>query len=221
MKTLIAVATCHPYLVTRADNQRFTWVEDSEVDVRFFVGKPHAAWVPDYVVQLDCPDSYEHRKAKVKAIFRWALEHGYERLIKIDDDVYLRPERLASLPEMDYGGFRITQQFFWDGIYLYTRPTTLGAFYVISKHAMGLLLGPDLHTEIRFEDLWVSLQLKSKGIGMVDLRPRLGYCLYDSVPPPPDFTHQEQPLASNNVVASWEYRTFSEMVTAHNMFTVG
>jgi len=139
MKTLVAVATCHPYLKIRADGQRETWVGVGarDVDVKFFVGQPHTISVPDDTVQLNCPDSYEGRKAKVKEMFRWALDHGYDRLVKVDDDTYVRPERLASLGEMDYGGFSITQKFFWGGVWLYTKPTILGAFYVVSKRAMG------------------------------------------------------------------------------------
>lgn len=219
MKTLIGIAGCHKNLA-RANNQRATWVKDvTDQDVRFFAGRPHPNRTPlPDEVWLDCPDSYSERKQKVKAIVRWALDHGYDRLVKIDDDTYVRPERLTSLGEIDYGGFPIRQKFFWGGEFLYERDTVLGAFYVLSRKAMGVLLGPDLHPEVLFEDCWCSMQLIDNGIPLVDLRPRLGYEMYDSVRPPKDFPHQEQPLASNQVVASWEYRAPLEMELAHELF---
>ena len=55
---------------------------------------------------------------------------------ELDDDTYVRPERIASLGEIDYGGFSIRQQFFHGGEFLYEKDTVLGAFYVLSRRAM-------------------------------------------------------------------------------------
>jgi hypothetical protein len=84
-------------------------------------------------------------------------DQGYDRLVKIDDDVYV-PERLSSLGEMDYGGFRILQKFYDGGKFLSEQDTVFGAIYVLSRRAMELLLSEDLHPEWNFEDCWASMQ---------------------------------------------------------------
>lgn len=227
MKSLIAVATCHVLQYRlKALAQRVTWVKDVRgVDVRFFCGRntnpcePNQPMTTDEV-WLDCPDSYAERKEKIKAIFRWALDHGYDRVYKIDDDVYLRPERLVSLGEMDYGGWPMPQKFFWGEQLLYETGTVLGAFYVLSRKAMEKLFEPDAHPVMPFEDCWVSLQLKTHGIEFVSIRHRLGYQFAKSDTPPKDFPNQEPPSRSNDVVASWEY-TVSQLLKLHAGFSCG
>jgi hypothetical protein len=222
MKTLIAIAGCHSYR-DRADAQRSTWVKDlagDDLTVKFFSGEPHPPTIPQTdEVWLSCPDSYPERKKKVLAIIRWALDNGYHRLVKIDDDTYLRPERLSSLPEMDYGGFQLPQKFYYGPKFLYERLTVLGAFYVLSARAMEVVLGPDLHPEVLFEDCWVSMQLEGNGIPCVDLKPRLGYAAYDHVRPTAyQMAQRDYPRASNDVIAAWEFRHPWEMSAVHNIF---
>jgi len=223
MKTLIAVAGCNqPVYQGRWLNQCLTWIPHQaqtlpDVDVRLFTGRGTSKPMCDEV-RLNCPDSYPERKKKVKAIFCWALENGYDRLVKIDDDTYVRPERLASLEEIDYGGFRMQQKFMDGPKFLYERETILGAFYVMSRKAMRCCLEPDLHPEVPFEDCWVSLQLVDSGIAMVDLRPRLGYEFYNGDPAPSWFDNHTPPKPDNNIVASWEYRTFTAMDLVHKTF---
>jgi len=102
MKTLLAITTCHPFR-DRADAIRNTWAQEvQDADVRFFLGagdKQH-----DDEVILDCPDGYHFLSQKTQLIRRWALNHGYEYLWKVDDDCYLRPERLLTVTPHDYIG---------------------------------------------------------------------------------------------------------------------
>lgn len=226
MKTLIAITGCQKFR-DRANNQRATWVKDNadpDIDIKFFVGyldlcRP-AYLLPDEVLLL-ASDEYNDRKDKVLALVRWALDHGYDRLIKVDDDTYVRPERLASLPEIDYGGFLQWQVFMLNGVNILEAENVLGPFVVLSRKAMGLLLGPDLHPGIYFEDVWVSKQMKGNGITRVDLRPRIGYRLYNSIAPSPRIIpaeYQQTPLATNDLVAAFEFRTETEMKGAHAIF---
>lgn len=96
MKILIAVTSCHAFR-ERADAVRATWAQcvPAEVDLRFFLGQGGAAPRPDEV-HLDVPDTYAALPAKVQAMRRWALEHGYDGVLKVDDDTYLRPERFLA-----------------------------------------------------------------------------------------------------------------------------
>jgi len=101
MKTLIAVVTCRARR-KQADALRATWAQGLD-DVVFFVGEgPNLAGE----VALAADDSYKGLPAKVKAASRWALDRGYDAVLKVDDDVYLVPERLrrAGLERYDYAG---------------------------------------------------------------------------------------------------------------------
>ena len=66
-------------------------------DVVFFKGWSIYGERASDEVCLDVDDDYKELKDKVNAIHRWALQRGYEYLWKVDDDVYLRPERLLAL----------------------------------------------------------------------------------------------------------------------------
>jgi hypothetical protein len=110
MKLLIAVMSCHAYR-DRANAIRATWANDvpQGVDLRFFLGNaPELAKIipGEDEVFLDVPDDYGRFPLKVQAMRRWARDHGYDFLLKLDDDVYLRPERaLASgFEKSDYIG---------------------------------------------------------------------------------------------------------------------
>lgn len=102
-KALIGVVTCHAFR-EKADAQRKTWVPEATCDVRFFIGGGQAQ--RDDEVVLDVPDDYEGLPAKVKAMCAWALANGYDMLFRVDDDVYVRPDRLIeAMPEgIDYCG---------------------------------------------------------------------------------------------------------------------
>jgi hypothetical protein len=103
-KTLIAVTSCHR-LAARRWGVRVTWVKDVQgADVKFFLG--HAAgYTPlDDEVMLDVPDEHKGFTLKVQAVRKYAAENGYDYLWKVDDDVYVRPERLLPLSDADYIG---------------------------------------------------------------------------------------------------------------------
>lgn len=56
-------------------------------------------------VRLDVPDDYEHFRPKVQAMFRWAVDQGYDFVFKTDDDVLVIPQRLFSgFTHHDYAG---------------------------------------------------------------------------------------------------------------------
>lgn len=103
MKKLVAVMTCHAN-VARANAQRRTWVPfiREHADVQFFLGappktldgspEPDETWFPDVV------DDYRGIPLKVQRICQWAVERGYDYVMKADDDVYIAPKRFPALP---------------------------------------------------------------------------------------------------------------------------
>ena len=209
MKTLIAIAGCHAYK-SKADAQRATWVQDVQgADVRFFAGGKRANKQPDEVF-LDCPDDYEHRLEKVRAIFDWTLTQGYDYLWKVDDDVYLRPERLLALEPHHSQGHLMAHKTL-HGVF-----TQLGACGGFSRRAMKLVLAePIPPCNHRFEDVFVTLTLISKGITPFQRKHLMAFTHKHGDP----FTWNMSapPHPSNAIVAGFEY-TPAQLHQIHSWF---
>lgn len=211
MKTLIGIAGCHEYRA-RADAQRMTWMKDvgSLADVRFFLGTPHSGKQSADEIWLECPDNYVERKQKVIAIIRWALEKDYDYLWKVDDDVYLRPDRLLSLEHYDYCGAIVGD----DRVFS-------GAIYGLSRDSMNKLLTSDTADWQRYEDIWVWHRLSEFSVSpsnmggpeKVNGRFRMTASKRKRVR-----VKQEPPHPNNDVIASWEHETLVEMQQIHANF---
>ena len=142
MKVLIGVINCH----SRLDFQqtvRDTWLKSvpPEVDVKFFLGPSDRDSLPDEVF-LSCDDSYEGLPSKVSAMFRWALENGYDYCMKFDDDSMLLPTKwMAGFHRCDFTGCKESA----------CRPgeiaTPYGFAYVLSKRSMELVVATPLPGE--------------------------------------------------------------------------
>lgn len=107
MKTLLAIVSCAKY-AARVDAQCATWVPlllGAGYDVQVFDGP-----------RLDVPDDYMSLPAKTKALCAWALANGYERMLKMDDDSYVRASKF-SIVEQHYAGIRIPAHDGWDHDY--------------------------------------------------------------------------------------------------------
>ncbi len=195
---LLAVATCHRYR-HRADAQRKTWVKDvgNSADVRFFLGTPHDGSRLEDEVWLDCPDAYANRKEKIISIIRWAVGYTYDYLWKLDDDIYLRPERLLTLKAGDYCGATVGDN-----------RAISGAIYGLGRTSMEKLLSPNTADWQEYEDLWVQRRLAEMGVSPTEMggpdgvngRFRMTHSDKYHVRIP-----QDPPLPSNDVIASWEH----------------
>lgn len=89
-------------------------------------------------VYLDCPDDYEHLPAKVVAICRWAIEQGYDWMLKADDDTYIWPQR--ALEEIRW------KQWDYAGYSAHLGSISGGPGYWLSKRAMALVAESEPHT---------------------------------------------------------------------------
>lgn len=104
MKILVAVMTCNGRgYPARARAQRETWVpalRAQGVDVKFFYGgpAPYELGYGDEVYIPNVSDQYDGIPHKVKAICAYAYDHGYDYVAKVDDDVYIVPQRFPFLP---------------------------------------------------------------------------------------------------------------------------
>jgi hypothetical protein len=158
VNTLIAVAGCW-HRGDRTQAQRDTWAR--EAGAWFFVGrKPAEGWIaPSQTFELDVDDSYAGLPEKVRGICRWGLENGFDSLCKLDDDVYMRPERLDGvLGDADYvGRFRAG----YDGFPRYSS----GFTYMLSRRAMEIIAHAELTADPN-EDRWVGTVLHEAGVRM-------------------------------------------------------
>lgn len=112
-RVLVLVCSCHEFVdrcphfrdaagqYTQRRAVRSTWMRRLPPGMQsvFFVGEvPHRRISEPKVVQLPCPDDYEHLPRKSREVFRWALENQvFDWVFKCDDDTFVQPERLAAL----------------------------------------------------------------------------------------------------------------------------
>lgn len=169
MKMLIAVTTCHERRA-QADAQRYTWAAPANrpwlfkgveyTDVVFFVGQGKSEREDEVVLDVD--DSYAGLPAKVRAVMTWAVDRGYEAVLKLDDDVYLVPSRLPDYSRSDnqYGtiGADYAGNFRMHNGSLYPYDYASGFCYWLSRWGAETIATAPL-TEDTMEDRWVGHQL--------------------------------------------------------------
>lgn len=134
-------------------------------DHKFFIGNSISEADEKDVVVLDCGDDYYSLVDKTFEEIKWARTRGYDHLCKIDDDVYIRPERLIP-PTVDYTGYAFTS-----GNFKYAT----GALMWLSANAMDVLLA-NWKRLCKQDDVNVGMLLHRHGIRMVnDPRYRIGW----------------------------------------------
>ena len=184
MKTLIAIISARH----RADWRnaiRRTWgpqvPRDKGVDAFFFVGRGAAILDGDNVIELDCNDDYQSIPEKVRAIAKWALEHGYRFMLKCDDDVVLRPSDFMS------SGFE--QHTYSGRANRHPQPyiVPFGFCYVLNHDCMKIVAESELpihHIEPFDDERWVADILWARGIQLTDVRRYVlcHYVNYDQAP---------------------------------------
>lgn len=161
MKVLIAVVTCKKYAHRRAA-QMATWIPQmiaAKWDVQVFDGE-----------RLGVSDDYTQLPNKTKALCKWALDNGYDQMLKIDDDGYIWVDRF-KVYSGDYCGIRVKAndggncQF---GIPNYPRghfpyDYCSGGSYWLSAKAMKIIAETPLNDDWA-EDRWVGTVLAQHSI---------------------------------------------------------
>ena len=156
MKALIAIVSCHRFK-NRADAQRATWIKelDSRFDYKFFLGKDDREPGVDEVF-LDVPDDYKGLPEKVHAAMGWAVENGYNDVLKCDDDVLLMPARLVIPTSLYEGRVNTSSR------NLAPRGWCSGYAYWLRGAALKLVASTK--PTMAAEDLWVGSLLNANGI---------------------------------------------------------
>ena len=210
MKILIAVTTCHMFR-ERANACRRTWVKDANnVEVKFFLGHKDGYTPLADEVMLDCPDSYHYLTKKTQLLRKWALDNGFDYVWKVDDDAYIRPERLIPLSGPDYIG-RLRGP---SG--LYPSPYCSGFCYGLSRRSLEILAGCEWkESDDICEDRWTANRLLPAGVS-----PTLEPWLIVTHSKKSALNGREAPRQDNKVVASCEYEP-EHMDRIHQDFLAG
>ena len=150
MKTLIAIPTCYATaygdkksadqsgILNRAGYLRTAL--KGNPDVRFFLGGGLLGqWLPErdgpQDVVLPVFDDYESLPQKVRAVFGWAYDEGYDFCLKLDDDsLFSLPAFLASdYAQYDYVGCALVGKTAGKEV-----AYASGAGYCLSRRAMEI-----------------------------------------------------------------------------------
>jgi len=157
-KFIVAVVACHKYQ-HRVDEIRKTWLKSMyKVDYKIFYGNGATREPLEDEVFLDVDDGYLGLPAKMKAIYQWVLDNGYEYVCKVDDDTYVEVPRLvqAGWQQHDYTGRENRGG----------NPSwASGAAYWLSKRAMQIVAAAPLTSDTA-EDRWCSHALHKQGINV-------------------------------------------------------
>lgn len=161
VKPLLAIVTCHRFH-RRIEAIRSTWLKESlPIDYKIFYGRGSDRTPAVDEVFLDVDDSYPFLPYKVQAIMKWARDNGYDAVCKVDDDVYVFPDRLINvLPHSPYEG-RVNYR---------SKSAPLGwcsgfSYWVAGEGIQKLIDAGE--PTYRAEDLWVGTVLSKNDIKAV------------------------------------------------------
>lgn len=156
----------------RVNTIRNTWVKDlGDIDYKFFYGTklrrldvkpnqrpssikpapPLREPLPDEVF-LDCGDGYTSNPEKMKAICSWALEHGYDFILRVDDDTFIYPRLFKTdFESYDYSGSS-------------TKDFHPGGCMFLSRRAMQLIVSAPITTYA--DDVWIGQVMRDNNVPM-------------------------------------------------------
>ena len=111
-------------------------------------------------VRLGVADDYESLSIKTKALCQWALETGYGRMLKLDDDANIRLARFEAV-SWDYAGIRMPGHDGWPHAY------ASGGAYWLSEAGLRIVAG---HTPYDWgEDRWVGKLMAEAGRSLQEI----------------------------------------------------
>jgi len=138
---LLAIICCH-HRAKHTDVIREYWVPDvkDKFDYKFFYGSGTHDPIKSDEVIMSGDDAYRGLASKIRNTCIWALEHGYDGLVKVDDDTAWIANRIAKAVKNDWSKY--------DYIGRRNGPTDKyhtcnyargGTGYYLSKRAMQIL----------------------------------------------------------------------------------
>ena len=165
MKSLIGIVNCRSRQSTWANAIRETWMKQipsDKADLKFFVGRGEGE-VPSDTVVLDCPDDYQSLPSKIRCMAKYTYDLGtYDYLMKLDDDVVVRPNDLLAsgydtYPYSGRANRRPTERKpYW---------VPMGFAYWMSRECMKIVSESELPNN-NDDERWVAENLHSHGINL-------------------------------------------------------
>lgn len=137
MKFLIAVCSCQrDKKLGQHDQIRISYGRalSSLADVRFFMGGDEPKDLLQDEVWLNAPDNYRGLPAKMREVIRWALNHGYDYVWKVDCDTRIFSQDFEKFP---FGHYDYVGKFLGHEAY------ASGGGYGLSRRAMEVVLAFD------------------------------------------------------------------------------
>lgn len=205
MRIFLAIKSSWSNLARR-DACRATWIQGfqehlahtfDEIDYKFILGahaptKPFALVTENLYGERDIacvnvPDDFKHMGAKVSYAAYCSRLQGYDYTVIMDDDTYLRPERLIALAEeMDHrGGHCIA--------YMREKPTyPQGAMYMVNTTGALALISNDLSKYVGPDDVGAGEALALFKLNMLHT---------GNINPGSRFT-DNFPLKTNNIIST-------------------
>jgi hypothetical protein len=160
----------------RVNTIRATWLTElpEGFDYKFFYGTklrdakqnqrvPSKVTLRDPLsdeIFLDCGDGYTSNPYKMKEICRWALDHGYDCILRCDDDTFIYPERLLVNDSSEWTGK--------DYVGASDNNFHPGGCVFLSRRMMELVISERVTTYA--DDLWMGQIAKDYRIPMTTLR---------------------------------------------------
>lgn len=202
-----------------AEASRQTWINNIQgADYKIFYGRGNHPLKFDEV-QLDAPDDYYHLITKIYEIVKWAFAHGYDYILKCDDDVYVLPDRLiaSNLRKWDFVGgesFGIDEN---NRLFRYQGGVLApGGAWWLSRKAMQAVLSFE-RPEEGADEPWVASALKQHGI-QVHIDARIG--CYGNLPYGDyEFVNCYLPKELE-VIAEYEFNP-AQMIANHQQWKTG
>lgn len=156
MKPVILITSCS-YRIDQNRQCRETWLKEwsSLIDYRFVFGTGNTPKYGDELI-VEVDDSYNGLPAKIQKSHKWALEQGYDFILKTDVDVYMHIPRLLD------SGF---EQHAYSGNFYYT-DFAMGAAYWLNRYASEILI----NTPLPYpgapggDDVWVGAAMRENNI---------------------------------------------------------
>jgi hypothetical protein len=104
MKVLLAVMSCfRDYPLHKSIREG--WASNSPYSVKFFLGQPEQHEVLADEIVLPVPDGYDALTEKTHAILRWAMDNGFDHVVKLDtDSEVINFPLLTRTLKYDYAG---------------------------------------------------------------------------------------------------------------------